>query len=360
MTEPLLRVVIMAGGTGGHVFPALAVARALKARGAQISWLGTRQGVEAELVPAAGFELDYLRIEGVRGRGVFGLVKAPFLLTGALWQSLRALRKRRPQLVVGFGGFASGPGGVAARLLRKPLVIHEQNAIAGTTNRLLARVATRVLTAFPGVFPGAQVVGNPVRADIVALPSPRERYHERGSGPLRVLVLGGSLGAEAINTLMPQALAELAPNDRPMLWHQCGKRHAETTRARYRAVGIEAQVDAFIDDMANAYTWADVVVCRAGALTVSELMAAGVASVLIPLPSAIDDHQSANARILADEEAALLRPQADLTPRSLASLLTELGGQRQRLSAMAEKARRLAQPDAAEQVADHCEEVARG
>lgn len=360
MTGSALRVVIMAGGTGGHVFPALSVARALSARGATVSWLGTRKGVEAELVPAAGFDLDFLRVEGIRGRGALGLIKAPFLLVVALGQALRALRKRRPQVVVGFGGFASGPGGIAARLLRVPLVIHEQNAIAGTTNRLLARVATRVLTAFPGVLPGAAVVGNPVRKDILALASPLERYRERGSGPLRVLVLGGSLGAEAINTLMPQAVAELAPNDRPMLWHQCGKRHADKTLSRYRTVGVEARVDAFIEDMVNAYAWADVVVCRAGALTVSELMAAGVASVLVPLPSAIDDHQSANARILADEDAALLRPQAELTPAGLASLLTELGSQRQRLCAMAEKARRLAQPEAAEKVADHCEEVARG
>jgi UDP-N-acetylglucosamine--N-acetylmuramyl-(pentapeptide) pyrophosphoryl-undecaprenol N-acetylglucosamine transferase len=357
------RVMIMAGGTGGHVFPALAVARELAGRGAAVTWLGTRAGMEARLVPAAGIAIDYVDVAGLRGKGLGGWLVAPLRLARALTQALSILRRRRPQAVLGMGGFASGPGGVAARLLRRPLVIHEQNAIAGLTNRLSAPLAARVLAAFPGAFGArtAEVTGNPVRAEIAALPAPAERFAGR-DGRLRLLVVGGSLGATALNGVLPQAIACMAAAARPQVVHQAGERHAETARAAYAAAGVVAEVKPFLDDMAAVYGWADLVVCRAGALTVSELAAAGLPAILVPFPFAVDDHQTANARQLTDSGAALLAPQAELSAERLAGWLAEFAADaaagRGRLLAMAEAARVLAHPEATAQVAAICLEEA--
>lgn len=344
-------VVVMAGGTGGHVFPALAVAEALRARGVAIHWLGTRAGIEAELVPARGFAITYLDVSGVRGQGVKRLLLAPFKILLAVLRAMQVLKAVRADAVIGLGGYVTGPGGVAARLLGKPLYIHEQNAIAGFTNRQLSHLATAVLEAFPGAFaPAAKVrqVGNPVRAEIAALPAPQARLAGR-EGPLRVLVLGGSQGAVALNELVPEAFAKLAGKHALVIRHQAGKKNADKARARYEALGVSAEVLPFIDDMAGIYAWADLVVCRSGALTVSEIAAAGVASVLIPYPFAVDDHQTANGRFLAEAGAARLFRQQDLTADSLAAELEPLLD-RAILLNMAAAARALAKPEATETV----------
>jgi UDP-N-acetylglucosamine--N-acetylmuramyl-(pentapeptide) pyrophosphoryl-undecaprenol N-acetylglucosamine transferase len=360
MTSPTpLHIMIMAGGTGGHVFPALAVAREFQAQGAQVSWLGSPRGIEVRVVPEAGLPLFILPVQGVRGRGVLGLLKAPGLILLALWKALRVLRQTHPDLVIGFGGFASGPGGVAARLLRKPLVIHEQNAVAGTTNRLLARIATRTLTAFPGVLENAEVVGNPVREQIANLPAPAQRFDGR-KGALRLLVLGGSLGARFINELVPEALALMPDEQRPQVRHQAGRDHGESTDALYRQQGVAAIVNEFIDDMAEAYAWADMVICRAGALTVSELMDVGLAAILIPFPHAIDDHQTKNAEHLVNVGAARAVAQTDLSTERLVTLLMETFKTRKQLLTMAQQGRQLAVPNAAEHVVQHCLGIVRG
>jgi UDP-N-acetylglucosamine--N-acetylmuramyl-(pentapeptide) pyrophosphoryl-undecaprenol N-acetylglucosamine transferase len=323
-----LSVLIMAGGTGGHVFPALAVAEHLRARGIQVNWLGTAKGIETNLVPKAGFTLHLIRVEGVRGRGLIGLLKAPFLIINAIFQALAVIRKTQVDVVLGFGGFASGPGGVAAKIAGKPLLIHEQNAVAGTTNRILSHLSARVLSAFDGAFKnaktlGVEVVGNPVRSAIYQLVPVTERYNTRTQQqlPLRLLVLGGSLGAKAINELVPNAIAGMDVAARPEIWHQSGMMHQETTSALYKHHQLNARVDAFIEDMAGAYGWADMIICRAGALTVSELMAAGVSAALIPLPSAIDDHQTWNARVLTRAGAAVALVQRELTAEKLTTQL---------------------------------------
>ncbi|MBV1929580.1 MAG: undecaprenyldiphospho-muramoylpentapeptide beta-N-acetylglucosaminyltransferase [Gammaproteobacteria bacterium] len=352
------RVLIMAGGTGGHVFPALAVAEELRERGMDVTWLGTRRGIEADLVPAANFPLRFIDVVGLRGKsGVVGKLKAPFGLLKALWQALGAVRSVGPQCVLGFGGFASGPGGLAARLLGKPLVIHEQNAVAGTTNRILQKLAARVLEAFPNALVKGEHCGNPVRREITALETPQTRLSLAEGERPRLLVLGGSLGALAINQVLPEALALLAENKRPSVVHQCGQKHIEISRKAYRDAGVTAEVVAFVDDMAAAYGAADFVICRAGALTISELTAAGLGSVLIPYPHAIDDHQSENARWLVDNNAAVMMQQKDLNPEALTTLLEKLLANKQRLVAMAVAARALALPDAVNTVADVCEEV---
>ncbi len=355
-------VMIMAGGTGGHVFPALALAEVLRQRGARLVWLGTAKGIEARLVPEAGITLHFLSVEGVRGRGLIGLIKAPFMILLALGQALQLVRQEQPDLVVGFGGFASGPGGLAARLLGKPLVIHEQNAVAGTTNRLLMRVTRHRLMAFPEALVDGQLVGNPVRDAIAALPEPRARYTTRlaEKATLRILVLGGSLGAQAINRLLPAALGQLPAEERPEVWHQAGRQHVEQTRELYQQRHVDGRVEAFIDDMAAAYAWADVVICRAGALTLAEIAVAGVASLLIPLPNAIDNHQWFNARYLGDADAALVYQQSELSAEKLATLLLTELRDRETLLAMAERARTLALPDAARRMADYCAEVVGG
>ncbi len=349
-------VMIMAGGTGGHVFPALAIAGVLRSR-RQIVWLGTESGIEARLVPAAGYPVEWIEVEGLRGKGLARWLGAPLRLLRAVAQARRALRRRKPGVVLGLGGFVSGPGGIAAWLAGAPLVIHEQNAIAGLTNRCLARLAVRVAEGFPGSFPassGALFVGNPVRPEIASLPPPRQRFEAR-SGPLRLLIFGGSQGASALNRLLPAAIALLPQARRPRVLHQTGVRERDETEAAYRAAGIEAEVRAFIDDMAAAYGEADLVVSRSGALTVAELAAAGVGSILVPFPAAVDDHQTKNAGWLARVSAAQVVSEAGLTAPELANrLATLLGNGRSRLLAMGEAARSLAVTDAADRVADLC------
>lgn len=354
-------VLIMAGGTGGHVFPALAVAEELIRQGVRVLWLGTARGIEMELVPKAGIPLHLIDVSGLRGKGWKNQIAAPWQLARALWQALVLLKKLRPDCVLGFGGFATGPGGLAAWLLRRPLLIHEQNAVAGTTNRLLAPLARRVLLGYPEALPGerSEYVGNPVRSVIAGLASPERRWAGR-SGNLRLLVLGGSLGAQAINAAVPEALALMAPPRRPLVRHQTGRAHADNVQQHYQQLGIAAEAVPFIDDMAAAYAWADVVLCRAGALTVAELAAAGVGAILVPLPSAIDDHQTANARWLSGQGAGQLLPQSEMTPEALAHLLERLAAHPQELLAWACAARAAARTDAAGQVAARCLEVAHG
>lgn len=352
-------VAVMAGGTGGHVFPALAVAVLLREQGMDVFWIGTERGMESRLVPENGFPMEWISIEGLRGKGVRQVLSAPWKLMVALRQAAGILRRRRPDLVLGMGGFASGPGGLMARMLGMPLVIQEQNRVPGLTNQWLSRVAARVFEAFPGSFPegrGAVTSGNPVRPEIVALPSPAERLAGR-RGPRRLLVVGGSLGAKVLNETVAGAVAMLPGAQRPEIRHQAGELTLEAARTAYAQARVDADVTPFISDMADAYAWADLVVCRAGALTVSELAAAGVASVLVPYPYAVDDHQTGNARYLADVGAARLMPQTELTPESLCNLLGELFGDPQRLIAMAEAARGRAEPAAAERIARACWEV---
>lgn len=352
------RVTIMAGGTGGHVFPALAVARELADRGWQVSWLGTPDSFESRLVPQHGIELDTVPAHRLRGQGAAGLVLAPFRLLRAMREAAAVLRRRRPQVVLGMGGFVAAPGGLVSRLLGIPLVIHEQNAIPGMANRWLARVASRVLEAFPGSFPtrrAARAVGNPVRREIAAMPAPDASF--AGRAP-HLLVLGGSLGAQALNEGVPAALAGIPAERRPLVRHQAGRGKAEATAAAYRAAQVEAEVQEFVDDMAQAYAWADLVVCRAGALTVCELMAAGRPAVLVPYPHAVDDHQTVNARFLTGHGAARLLPQSGLDGSSLGGLLEALLSDPDALLEMGRAAHRLARRDAAQRVADVCEELA--
>lgn len=355
------RVVVMAGGTGGHVFPALAVADQMRRIGADVSWLGTRLGLEARLVPERGFPMDWIRVEGLRGTGIKRWLAAPWLLVKALAQALQVLRRRRPGAVLGMGGFVSGPGGVVARLLGIPLVVHEQNRIPGLTNLWLSRIATRVFEAFPGSFPpgrGAEACGNPVRPEIAALPPPAARFAAR-SGPVRLLVLGGSLGALALNELLPRALALIPADKRPEVRHQAGERHLDVAVKSYRNAGVEAEVVPFIVDMAEAYAWADIVLCRAGALTVSELAVAGVGAILVPFPYAVDDHQTWNARFLEEAGGALVAPQAEMSAEGLAGLIQTRCMSRERLLEMAVAARSLARTDAAARIAAACLEVQR-
>ena len=366
-------ILIMAGGTGGHVYPALAVAERLRAKGFSPCWLGTGRGLEARVVPEQGYPLARITVSGLRGKGPWRRLLAPPMLLIALWQALRVLRRVRPVAALGMGGFASGPGGVAAWLLRIPLLIHEQNAVAGLTNRLLTPLAVAVLVAFPAAFQGRFggkngqkgrprliVCGNPVRPAIAGLPGPAARFAGRDPASPRLLILGGSLGAKRLNETLPEALAGIRADFAVRIRHQCGPRHLAATRAAYQSRRLEAGISAFIEDMAAAYAWADLVVCRAGALTISELAAAGVGAVLIPFPHAVDDHQTENARQLTAAGAALLLPEAELNPARLATLLRTLFAAPERLWQMAGKARALARPEAAEQVARRCAEAAHG
>jgi UDP-N-acetylglucosamine--N-acetylmuramyl-(pentapeptide) pyrophosphoryl-undecaprenol N-acetylglucosamine transferase len=342
------RVLVMAGGTGGHVFPALAVAEALRARQLEVVWMGTRLGLEARVVPEAGIPVEWITIGGLRGKDLGTRLAAPFKVGLAVLQALRIMLRIRPAVVLGMGGYAAGPGGLAAWLSRRPLVIHEQNAVAGTTNKILARLARRVLTAFPGAFPdgiGTTVVGNPVRASIGALPSPDQRLAHRSGRP-RLLVLGGSQGALALNEAVPEALARLPETLRPEVRHQAGRTTLENAQAAYRRVGVEAEVCEFIDDMAEAYGWADLAICRSGALTVSELAAAGLPAVLVPFPAAVDDHQTLNGGYLVAAGGAVLVPEKQLAPERLARVLAGLLGDRGRLLDMARRARAAARPEA--------------
>lgn len=352
-------VLIMAGGTGGHVFPALACAEEFRARGYDVHWLGTPRGIENELVPQAGIQLHLIQVSGLRGKGLLNLLKAPLQLVRALFQARRVVRQLQPVCVLGMGGFVTGPGGLAARLAGVPLIIHEQNAVAGTANRALAPLAQRVCEAFPDTFRASarrRTTGNPVRSELF-LETPRTPL--LGRKP-RLLVLGGSLGAEPLNKLLPQALALLPEELRPQVFHQAGRNHDQLTGERYRDAGVQADVAPFLKKMAQAYGWADLVVCRAGALTVSELAAAGLPSLLIPLPHAIDDHQTRNAQYLAQEGAAFLLPQATTGAGDLAARLTEVLMHPEHLRNMATIARRLAKPDATRSVVEICLEVANG
>ncbi|HUO18270.1 MAG TPA: undecaprenyldiphospho-muramoylpentapeptide beta-N-acetylglucosaminyltransferase [Steroidobacteraceae bacterium] len=353
MSRPIL---IMAGGTGGHVFPALALARLLRERSLEVVWLGTARGLEARLVPAEGIALERLSVTGLRGKGLLPWLAAPLRLTVALVQALKIMRRHQPLVVVGLGGFVTGPGGVAAWLTRRPLIIHEQNAVAGFTNRCLAHLARVVLEAFPGSFGRevhARVIGNPVRRDIGALSAPRERFAGR-SGPMRLLVFGGSQGAARLNAVVPFALARLVGKVVFDVRHQAGERWLEEGRASYARAGVRADVRPFIDDMAEGYAWADLVVCRAGALTVSELAAAGIGAVLVPFPGAVDDHQAHNAQYLVRAGAAVVIADRELTAERLAAELERLCAGRGKLLAMAERARQLATPRAAQELAESC------
>ena len=349
-------ILIMAGGTGGHIFPGLAVAEAMRARQWQVVWLGNPAGMEARLVPARGIEMKPVQFGGLRGKGWRTMVALPFNLARACWQSLQALRAVRPAVVLGLGGYITFPAGLVAALSGRPLVLHEQNSVAGLANKVLARLARQVMVAFPGALAGARWTGNPVSAAIAAVADPAGRFAGRG-GPLRILVVGGSLGAKVFNDVVPAALAQLAPADRPIVVHQSGRAHIEALRAAYAAAGVAVTAVDFIDDMAAAYAEADLVIGRAGAMTVSELACAGVASLLVPFPHAVDDHQTANARFLADQGAALLVPQPEFTPQVLVERLRSLD--RVELAAMAGRARHLGKPDATRIVADVCEATAR-
>jgi len=352
----------MAGGTGGHVYPALAVANALRERSRRVVWLGTHRGLESRVVPAAGIDIEWISVKGLRRNGAAAILLAPFQLAWALLQSLGVIARRRPAAVLGMGGFVSGPGGLAAWLTRRPLLIHEQNAVAGLTNRLLARLARVVLQAFPGSFNSrvaAETVGNPVRADIAAVVPPAERYAGH-TGPLRLLVLGGSQGALALNETVPAALAQMAGEKRPSVRHQCGNSTLELTRQAYARAGVEADIAPYIEDMAGAYEWADLVVCRSGALTVAELCAVGLPAVFVPYPAAVDDHQTANARPMADAGAAVIIDQSMLSPDVLAGQLRQWLTDRQDLQGRAERARSLARPDALARITELCLQQAGG
>jgi UDP-N-acetylglucosamine--N-acetylmuramyl-(pentapeptide) pyrophosphoryl-undecaprenol N-acetylglucosamine transferase len=347
-------LLIMAGGTGGHIFPGLAVAEEARAAGWQVVWMGARGGMEERLVPRHGVPAAWIRARAARGKGLVQKLLLPMNLLYSFWESARHIRALRPDVVLGMGGYVAFPGGMMASLLGRPLALHEQNAVAGLANRVLAGVADKVMVAFPGALKRGEWTGNPVRRDIAAVPPPHQRFAGR-AGPLRLLVVGGSLGAQALNETVPRALALLA--DKPMVVHQSGEKHLEALRASYAAAGVQGELVAFIDDMARRYAEADLVICRAGAVTIAELSAAGMASVLVPFPHAVDDHQTANARFLAERGAALLVPQRELTAAGLAKLLGELD--RPALLDMARKARALGKPEAARAVAQRCMEIAR-
>ena len=346
---------IMAGGTGGHIFPGLAVAEALRFKGWRVHWLGAPGSMESRLVPQRGFALETVDFSGVRGKGLRTLFLLPLRLLRALWQSLQVLRRVRPDVVVGLGGYITFPAGMVAALLGKPLVLHEQNSVAGLANRILARVAVRVFTAFPGVLARGQWVGNPLRSEFLNQPGPEQRFAGR-SGPLRLLVLGGSLGARALNTAVPQALALVPQAARPVVTHQSGEKQILELRANYASAGVQATLTPFIDNTAQAIADADLVVCRAGASTVSEIAAIGAAALFVPFPFAVDDHQTRNARFLVDPGAGWLVPQAALTPQALARLLQTTD--RAALQAFAAKAKALEKTAATDAVVAACEEVA--
>ncbi len=351
-------LMIMAGGTGGHIFPALSVADYVRAQGWKVVWLGSRAGMEARIVPPRGYDMAWIRFSGVRRSGFLPMALLPLNLLIAFWQSARAIFAHRPDVVLGMGGYVAFPGGMMASLLNRPLALHEQNSIAGLSNRVLSHVADKVMVAFPGAFgerSKAEWTGNPVREDIAAVAPPEQRYAQR-SGPLRLLVLGGSQGAAILNEVMPKAMALVATASRPHVVHQSGAAHIETVRANYERARVQADVIAFVDDMAARYAEADLLVCRAGASTIAELAAAGVPAVLIPFPYAVDDHQTHNARFLSERGGAVLIPQSELTPEKLAGLLAQLD--REKLLAMARAARAAAKPDATRAVAEACMRLA--
>ena len=350
-------LLVMAGGTGGHVFPGLAVADLLKSRGWNVVWMGNPDGMEAKLVPSRGYEMAWVRFGALRGKGLMRKLSLPFNLLSGCWQAFREIRRVKPDVVLGMGGYITVPGGLMAALTGRPLVVHEQNSIAGLANRMLAKIARRVVCGFPGALSKSVWAGNPVRREIADLTPPAERMAARleTDEPLRLLVLGGSLGAAALNEMVPKGVALLPENERPVIVHQAGAKHLAQLEKNYEEAGVRANCVAFVDDMAGAYEWADLVICRAGALTVAELAAAGIASILVPFPFAVDDHQTSNARFLASAGGAVLLPQNEMTPEAVSLLRNYSRGQ---LLQMTEKARALAKPEAATEVARVCEEIA--
>lgn len=347
-------ILIMAGGTGGHIFPGLAVAEQMRAAGWDVVWMGARGGMEERLVPKHGYRTAWIRAKAARGKGLVQKLLLPANLLYSFWESARHIRSLKPSVVLGLGGYVAFPGGMMASLFNRPLALHEQNAIAGLANRVLAQVSDKVMVAFPDALKGGEWTGNPVRGDIAAMAPPEQRFAGR-TGKLRILVVGGSLGAQALNEAMPKALALL--DDKPIVVHQAGEKHIDQLRANYAAAGVQGELVAFIDDMARRYAEADLVVCRAGAVTIAELSAGGMASILVPFPHAVDDHQTANARFLSERGAAILIQQRDLSTQKLADLLRSLN--REKLLDMAKKARALGKPDAARRVAQRCMEIAR-
>jgi UDP-N-acetylglucosamine--N-acetylmuramyl-(pentapeptide) pyrophosphoryl-undecaprenol N-acetylglucosamine transferase len=344
----------MAGGTGGHIFPGLAVAAELRAAGWDVVWMGARGGMEERLVPRYGHRTAWIRAKAARGKGVLQKLLLPANLLYSFWESARHIRRLKPDVVLGLGGYVAFPGGMMASLLNRPLALHEQNAIAGLANRVLAQVSDKVMVAFPDALKGAEWTGNPVRSEIAAIEPPEKRFEGR-KGKLHILVVGGSLGAQALNEALPKAISLL--QEKPRVVHQSGEKHLEALHAHYREAGVQGELVAFIDDMAKRYAEADLVICRAGAVTVAELSAGGMASILVPFPHAVDDHQTANARFLSERGAAILIQQRDLTPQKLAELIRSLD--RARLLDMAKRARAMGKPDAARVVAQRCMEIAR-
>ena len=347
-------ILIMAGGTGGHIFPGLAVAEQMRAAGWEVVWMGARGGMEERLVPRHGYRTAWIRARAARGKGILQKLLLPANLLYSFWESARTIRNLKPSVVLGLGGYVAFPGGMMASLLNRPLALHEQNAIAGLANRVLSQVSDKVMVAFPDALKGAEWTGNPVRAEIAAIAPPEERFRDR-SGPLKLLVVGGSLGAQALNEAMPRALSLL--ENKPGVVHQAGEKHLDALKESYREAGVHGELVAFIDDMARRYAEADLVICRAGAVTIAELSAGGMASILVPFPHAVDDHQSANAKFLSDHGAAILIQQRDLSAEKLAQLIRSLD--RPKLLEMAQKARALGKPDAAQIVARRCMEIAR-
>ena len=347
-------VLIMAGGTGGHIFPGLAVAEQMRAAGWDVVWMGARGGMEERLVPPHGYRTAWIRARAARGKGLVQKLLLPANLLYSFWESARHIRAVRPSVVLGLGGYVAFPGGMMASLLNRPLALHEQNAIAGLANRVLSQVSDKVMVAFPETLKGAEWTGNPVRAEIAAIALPEERYRNR-AGPLKLLVVGGSLGAQALNEALPKALSLLP--EKPRVVHQAGEKHLDALKKNYAEARVEGELVAFIDDMARRYAEADLVICRAGAVTIAELSAGGMASILVPFPHAVDDHQTANAKFLSDRGAAILIQQRDLSPEKLAGLIRSMD--RTKLLEMAKKARALGKPDAARLVAQRCMEIAK-
>jgi UDP-N-acetylglucosamine--N-acetylmuramyl-(pentapeptide) pyrophosphoryl-undecaprenol N-acetylglucosamine transferase len=347
-------ILIMAGGTGGHIFPGLAVAHEMRAAGWDVVWMGARGGMEERLVPPRGYRTAWIRAKAARGKGLLHKLLLPANLLYSFWESARHIRRLKPDVVLGLGGYVAFPGGMMASLLNRPLALHEQNAVAGLANRVLSTVSDKVMVAFPGALKSGEWTGNPVRSEIAALAAPEQRFAGRG-GALRLLVVGGSLGAQALNEAVPKAVAMISSN--VSVVHQSGEKHLEALRKNYREAGVEGELVAFIDDMARCYAEADLVICRAGAVTIAELSAGGMASILVPFPHAVDDHQTANARFLADRGAAILLQQSDMTAEKLAQMIRALD--RPALLEMAKKARAAGKPDAARIVAQRCMEIAR-
>lgn len=350
-----VRVMIMAGGTGGHVFPALAVAEVLRNQGCQVDWLGVPESFESRTVPKYGFPIHWIKARRFRGQGKKAILMAPVYLTLAMWQAAKVLRSVKPDVVLGMGGFVTAPGGVVTRLMGLPLVIHEQNAVPGMSNRWLGKIASSVLQAFPGSFAEkyrAKLIGNPVRENIINLPSPEERFNDREG--CKLLVIGGSLGALVLNETVPDAIAVMEKETRPEVWHQAGKGKLEMALAAYEKAGVKAKVSEFVDDMDAAYQWADLIICRAGALTVAELAAVGLPAILVPYPHAVDDHQTKNASHLQVAGAGVIIPQSELTAKYLAEILEPIVSSAETRLAMAKKGKKLAKPHAAEDVANEC------